>query len=188
MIKKIASYIFRKRAEKQLKETARSVSYVSYDKAKTILLLFESDFSEKNLPIRKIIAGLQQDGKKVTAWGFIDKKEISTSILPDYRVLHHQQTDFFHQPIASYINEIQQNEFDLLIDLTLKPIIPLQYLTLYAHATCKVGVRKMDLSLYDFMLDFDNLTSPTDSLENQIDETYLFEQIIFYLKSIQTKD
>jgi hypothetical protein len=191
MFEKINNFIFRFRARKYLSTTERERRFVSYAKAKTVLILFESDYSEKNQPIRRMILSLQQDGKKVSAWGFIDKKEITTSILPDFRVLHHQQTDFFHKPVISYINELSELEFDLLIDLSLKPILPLQYLAMYANAYCKAGIRQNDLPIYDFMLDLESKKSIPEDLETNetiIDENYLFEQIIFYLKSIQTND
>jgi hypothetical protein len=191
MFKKLRNYLFQKRAEKYLRETERDRRFVTYDKAKSVLLLFESDFSEKNVHIRKMISQMQQDGKKVSAWGFIEKKEVSTSILPDFRILHHKQTDFFHKPLISYVNELEGQEFDLLIDLSLKPLLPLQYIVLYARASCKTGIHKSDLPLYDFLLNVESLTVPiegTEFLETPVDENYLYNQIIFYLKSIQTTD
>ena len=191
MFKKLNNYLFKKRAQKYLSLTPREHHFVNYKKAKTILLLFESDYSEKNLSVRRIINQMRLDGKKVSAWGFIDKKEVDTAILPDFRILHHKQTDFFHKPLISYLNELQYNEFDLLIDLSVTPIIPLEYLALYALASFKTGIRKTEVPMYDFVLDVKNLQTETESeeqFENPVDETYLYNQIIFYLKSIQTTD
>jgi hypothetical protein len=191
MFKKIINYLFQKRAQKYLHENERDRRFVNYNKAKSILLLFESDYSEKNPTIRRIINQLHQNGKKVSAWGYIDKKEVITSILPDFRILHHKQTDFFQKPDISFINELENQSFDLLIDLTMKPILPLQYVVVYAKAFCKIGIHKMELPIYDFVLDVENLTVPvedTDFLESPVDVDYLFEKIIYYLKSIQTTD
>ena len=194
MFKKLNTLLFKSRGLKYLSETARERRFVSYDKAKTILILFESEFSEKNPNIRKMIYSLQQDGKKVSAWGFIDKKEVMTSILPDFRILHHKQTDFFQKPVFLYLNELENQEFDLMIDLTLKPILPLEYVAMYANVFCKTGVRKTELPIYDFVLDLDSMATTSEVSETNeiserpLDEMYLFDQIIFYLKSIQTKD
>ncbi len=187
-------FLFRLRAKKYLNETTRERKFVSYDKAKTVLILFESEFTEKNPAIRKMIYSLQQDAKKVSAWGYIDKKEVMTSILPDFRILHHKQTDFFGKPLISYVNELENQEFDLLIDLTVHPILPLQYIAMYAKAFCKIGTHKGDLAIYDFVLDLENQLNEIEQDENAeliesfVDETYLYNQIIFYLKSIQTTD
>lgn len=190
-MKKLNNYLFNLRAKKYLNASVRERRFVSYDKAKTVLILFESDYNEKNPIIRRLISSLQQDCKKVSAWGFIDKKEVTTAILPDFRILHHKQTDFFQKPEISYINELENLEFDLLIDLTVHAVLPLQYIAMYANASCKTGTRKNDLPVYDFMLDIENMelsTESDESVENPIDETYIFNQIIFYLKSIQTND
>jgi hypothetical protein len=191
MRKKINTYLFNKRAQLYLSATPREHRFVSYKKAKTVLLLFESDLSEKNTNVHRIIDQLQQDGKKVTAWGFVNKKIVDTAIFPDFRILHHKQTDFFYKPLTSFINELQYSEFDLLIDLTIKPVIPMQYLAMYAIASFKAGIRKTELPIYDFVLDVENVPTQDESTtppENKVDETYLYNQIIFYLKSIQTKD
>jgi len=191
MFEKLNHYLFQKRAQRYLRDTERERRFVNYDKAKTVLILFESEFSEKNPGIRKMIYQLQQDGKKVSAWGFIDKKEVMTSILPDFRILHHKQTDFFQKPTISYINELENQEFDLMLDLTTKPMLPMQYIAMYAKASFKCGIHKLDLPVYDFVLDVESLTVPiedTEFFETPVDEIYLFDQIIFYLKSIQTND
>ena len=191
MFETLNTYLFNKRARAYLKLTPREHRFVNYTKAKTILLLFESDYTEKNPYIHRIISQMQLDGKKVTAWGFIDKKEIVTAIYPDFRILHHKQTDMFHRPLESFINELQYAEFDLLIDLSTKPILPLEYLALYAIASFKTGLRKTDLPIYDFVLNIEQMPEEPESTElseSTADETYLFNQIIFYLKSIQTTD
>jgi len=191
MFEKLNRYLFNKVAKKYMSLAPREHRFVSYKKAKTILLLFGSDYSEKNQNIHSIITEMQQDGKKVCAWGFIDKKEIQTAIYPDFRILHHKQTDFFHKPLVSVINELQNSKFDLLIDLTLKQVVPLEYLAMYANASFKTGIRKTDLPIYDFALDVEKVRTQTESSElseSTVDETYLYNQIIFYLKSIQTTD
>ena len=190
-MKTLNNYLFQKRAQQYLSKTSRERRFINYDKAKSVLLLFESDLLENNQNVRKIIAQLQQDGKKVSAWGFIDKKEVSTSILPEFRILHRKHTDFFQRPVMSFVNELENQEFDLLIDLSIKPVVALEYIAMYANASCKTGLRKTNLPLFDFMLDLESLKIPaesTESNEKTVDEIYLFEQIIFYLKSIQTKD
>lgn len=191
MFKNLKNNIFRKRAQKFLSLTPREHRFVSYDKAKKVLLLFESDYSEKNPAIRKIVLSLQEDGKKVTAWGFVDKKETASAILPDFQILHHKQTDWSQKPDSSLINQLQEMKFDLLIDLSLRTLLPLQYLAMYANASLKAGIRHTDLPVYDFILDLEKKipsVETTETEENPVDETYLFNQIIFYLKSIQTND
>ncbi|MDR1585361.1 MAG: hypothetical protein LBS07_04200, partial [Prevotellaceae bacterium] len=71
--------------------------------------------------------------------------------------------------------------FDLLIDLSLRPLLPLMYIVLHAKAYCKAGTAKIKHPVFDFMMDISAKTP-------NMDEKSVFEQIIFYLKSIQTTD
>jgi len=190
-MKILNNYLFQKCARQYLSQMSRERRFVNYNKAKSVLLLFESDLLENNQNIREIIAQLQQDGKKVSAWGFVNKKEVSTSALLGFRILNRKHTDFFQKPVIPLINELETQEFDLLIDLSVKPVVALEYIAMYANALCKTGLRKTDLPLFDFVLDLEEIKTAaqnTESNEKPVDATYLFEQIIFYLKSIQTKD
>lgn len=188
MFKKIRQFVFDNIAKRRLSTIKRNRKFVTYRSAKTILLLFESDFTEKNPTIRRIIQTLQQDNKKVTAWGYIDKKEVKTAILPDFRILHHKETDFLQKPKSEYISELESSEFDLLINLSANKHLTLEYINLYANAFCKIGVRKTEPQIYDFIYDIENLINTDEGSEESIDELYLFNQIIFYLKSIQSND
>ncbi|HRZ97489.1 MAG TPA: hypothetical protein P5084_08035 [Paludibacter sp.] len=188
MLENLKRYVFIKRATKFINTNLRDRRFVNYEKAKSILILFESDYSEKNILVRRIIRNLVNDGKKVSAWGYIEKKEITTAILPDFRVLHQKDTDFFQKPKVSFFNELEDMEFDLLIDLTVNEVLPLQYIAIHANALCKTGSIKNELEVYDFAINLENINSNDEEEPMDINARYIFDQIIFYLKSIQTKD
>ena len=76
-------------------------------------------------------------GKKVSAWGFVKKKEVAAAILPQFRILCKKDVDFYGKPVVSHLRELEAMEFDLLIDLSLRPVIPLEYLTLCSNAKFK---------------------------------------------------
>lgn len=188
MFEKLIRYFFNKRVKKHLAEDTRERRFVNYNNARSIILLFESDYTEKNNDVRRIIQRIQADGKRVMAWGFINKKETTTAILPDFRVLHHKNADFLGKPNQSFIQELELQEFDLLLDLTVKEHIPLSYVGLYAKAACKAGVRKNEHNIYDFMIELPQIAEDEETPQEEPDATYVYNQIIFYLKSIQTRD
>jgi len=188
MTGKLTDYVLRKRIQKQLKNTIRNKQFVNYDKAKTILLLFESNYSEKNPETKRIIQSLVADGKKVTAWGFVDKKQIISPAYPEYRVLHPKDLVLFKKPNETLLQELLRTEYDLLIDISTKRFIALDYIVLYANAKCKAGMNKNKLNLYDFAVDIDTYLEEKEIQVDDLDYAFLFNQIIFYLKSIQTND
>ena len=94
MCKKIKISIFKKRVLKHTKKVDRLKQFINYDKAQNVLLLFESDYSEKNLGIQQIIQVMTESGKNVTALGYVNKKEIVTPAYPNYRILHPKDFTF----------------------------------------------------------------------------------------------
>lgn len=203
-MKKLNQYIFRRRVAKHLQQSTREKKWVDYDKAKTILLLFESDYIEKNRLIRKIIEQLTSDGKKVSAWGFLDKKVTTTAILPSFRILDKSTIDWFERPKEPFLRELAENEYDMLIDLTLQDILPLQYVCLYANASFKTGMSRTMDDIIDFKIIIpeseQNELMSEENEEDQIefkdlnetlfhtDQQFLFEQIVHYLKNIRSTD
>lgn len=188
MFEKIIGFIFKDRLKNHLKKLQRQRRFVNYNNAQSIFLLFESDFAEKNVEVRRIIQKLTADGKKVISWGYIDKKQIATPILPDFRILNKKDIDFSQKPNESVLSELAENKFDLLIDLTEKEIIPLQYIALYAIADFKTGIKRNNSKIYDFMMDMDGISNQSEENLVEINATFIYNQIIFYLKSIQTSD
>lgn len=204
-MKKLNQYIFNKRAAKVTNESFREKRYVDYKSANTILLIFESDYIEKNRFIRKAIEQLTRDGKKVFTWGFLNKKMTSTAILPSFKILDRSTIDWFGCPKAPFLKELMENKYDMLIDLTLTDILPLQYVCLYANAALKTGMSRSMNHVLDFVIKVpppepQEIPEPTEKNQRKIefqdlneslfhtDQQYLFEQLIFYLKKIQTKD
>lgn len=204
MKKKLSQYIFNRRAAKYLQHYTRKKKWMDYEQAQTVLLLFESDYVEKNRFIRKIIDLLTADGKDVSAWGFLDKKMTNTAILPSFRILDRSTTDWFGCPKKTFLRELTENEYDMLIDLTLQDILPLQYVCLYANARFKAGMNRNTNAILDFSIivpepDLSELNSENTEQESiefkdlnemlfHTDQQFLYEQIIHYLKSIRSKD
>jgi len=111
-----------------------------------------------------------------------------TPAYPDFRILHTKDHNIFQKPEATVLSFVQENEFDLLIDISSKEIIPLMYIALYANAKCKTGMKREIGDLFDFSIDIDEMLIEKEIQRDDLEFTFLFEQIIFYLKSIQTND
>lgn len=188
MIKSIIKYKFQKSVSEAQTGKRANRKFVNYQSARSVMILFESDYMEKNPIIKQIIRQLQADGKKVMAWGFVNKKQLTTAILPDFRILNKKNLDFFHKPAPSFLHELDENEFDLVIDLSVNEVIPLHYLALYSKAAFKAGLKKDTSSFYDFLIDVPGIANDVDEFNTEKESQFIFNQIIFYLKNIQTSD
>lgn len=188
MLKKLSYYLFKKRFHKHQVHSIRNSAFVNYLHAKSILLIFESNFAEKNTRTKRIIEGLIADGKKVVAIGYVHKNDCISATYPEYQVLCKKDLSIFGKPKNFFLRQLVQNEYDLLIDITKENILPLEYIALYANAKCKAGMQKNDIKLYDFSLQMDDYLIANELLVNDLKCSFVYAQLLFYLKNIQSKD
>lgn len=144
----------------------------NFNDVKKILVLFESDFLERNLAIKQVVRELSDEGKTVTAWGYIDKPDITSAVLRDYRVLGRRDCNLMEIPRDYERQDIRAEHFDLLIDLNTRHLLPLRYLAMMADADLRCGKVEPQPYVHDFMVDCG---------END-DPIYLLEQILNFLK------
>ena len=64
------------------KQEERNVRFPHFDQPLKILLIYESDVLERNDSIKSIRQELLRRQMDVSMWGFVEKKEILTLILP----------------------------------------------------------------------------------------------------------
>lgn len=168
---KIKEMIFR-RVRKRHPHAPR---YQSYRSAKRVLILFESEQQEINVQTKALIKQLKEDGKEVTAWGFVPEKQAPTSaILRDYRVLAAQDYNRWGLPQEQTQTDLSREHFDLLIDLNMKEYRELRYLNMLANVDFRAG-KLTDEGLCDFMIDVKDEDNPA----------FLFDQIVHYLKAVE---
>lgn len=179
--------LFNRTAKKHLRKNPRERRFVNYTKADNILLLFESDGSS-DIHVREIVKALKNDKKNVVAWGFFNSKNPVESNSFDIKLFNKKSINVFQKPNKEILKEISTSKFDLLIDLSINTTIPLMYISLLTNANMKISSKITDQRLFDFILDINKLKEESLRLENSINEQFLFNEINFYLKSIQTTD
>lgn len=169
----IKEYIYRFYAKRR---PARDTQMKNYAAIRRVLVIYTSDFQERNVEVRQLIARLQNDGKDVVAWGYCPKKDIVSLVLPIGRILGLRDFDWLGRPKTHVLNDIQKEEADLLLDLTQDECLSTRYLTLYAPTAFKAGRRRTDWPL-DFMID----------MPAQESARPLYEQLVHYLTTINAK-
>ena len=149
--------------------------FPSYANIRKVFVLFESDVLERNTQIKQLVRELQADGKTVTAWGYVDKKQVTSAILRDYRILGRQDVNLMGKPKSYELQDLRSEHFDLLISLNMNNIMPLRYLSLYADADFRVGMVTNEPYENNFMV------AVPDDQKNLV---YLFDQLMLYLRKI----
>jgi len=158
------------------RQPRRNPTYSDYKKVKSVLVLYESDWQERNPEIRTIVQQLHDDEKQVVSWGYLKKDKILSPYLPESRIVGTKDFNLWYKPKKDSIQFLQRQHFDLLIDLTSTPILPMQYIALLSQATFKIGAYSS--SLYDMVI----------QCTEQMSAEYVFQQIKHYLSTIKSAD
>lgn len=177
---KIKQFIF-EYLRKRMPE--RETRFPHLDQPLKIMLIYESDVLERNDAIKSIRQELLRKQMDVTMWGYVEKKEISTLILPQSRILGLDDYNLLGKPREHVLTDLQAEQYDLLIDLTTRPLLPLRYIALYTRADFKVGLN-LGEGIHDMLLSLPDL----DTENAKPEASWLFQQIMGYLTTIKSND
>ena len=180
---KLKQYIF-EYLRKRMPE--REVRFPHFDEPLRIMLIYESDLLERNDAIKTIRQDLLRRQMDVTMWGYVEKKEVTTLILPQSRILGVEDYNFLGKPRDFVLTDLQTEHYDLLIDLTTRPQLPLRYLAMYTDADFKVGLN-LGEGIHDMLISLPDL-SPEQGEEASIEASWLYHQMMQYLTTIKSKD
>ena len=170
---KIKQYIFNYLRKKQ---PERAVRFPHADEPLKVMVIYESDLLERNDAVKAIRQDLLRKQMDVTMWGYLGKKEIQTLILPQSRILGLNDYNWLGKPKDYVLTDLRAEHYDLLIDLSTQPILPLRYLAMYTDADFKVGLN-VGTGEHDMLIAME-----------QPDVKGLYEQIINYLMMIKSND
>ena len=169
---------------RQLRKHAnRNPRFPHLDQPLKIMLIYESDVLERNDAIKTIRQDLLRRQMDVTMWGFVEKKEIMSLVLPQSRILGLQDYNLFGKPRDYVMNDLKAEHYDLLIDLTTRPLLSLRYLALFTDADFKVGLN-LGEGIHDMLISLPDL----DTEQAKPEATWLFDQIMRYITTIKSND
>ena len=179
----LKQYIFEYLRKKQ---EPRNPRFPHFDQPLKVMIIYESDVLERNDAIKSIRQDLLRRQMDVTMWGYVEKKEITTLILPQSRILGVDDYNLFGKPRDYVLTDLLAEHYDLLIDLTTRPLLPLRYLAMYTDADFKVGMN-LGEGLHDMLISLPDL-SPEQGEEAEIEASWLYHQILSYLTTIKSND
>ncbi len=184
-MRKIQELIFKCSAQKVLKNKRIKTKFVTYEQSKSILLLYKLVDESVEFSVQKIINELKKDGKIVDVCFFSDKNKTITFRSQNY--FAEDKISWLGKPAKETINALRNHTFDLVLDLTTEPSLPLQYILMNAEAYCKSGFKHNDFSDLNFVVSLPN----SDKNNNESVSYYIktiFETVIYYLKQIKSND
>lgn len=175
LIKNIVRFFLKRRLRVSPKR--KKTEHFNFDVIKSVGIVFSADSSRQIEEIRKYMNNLNNKGKQVKAICFYKDKQLpaltNSNLIIDF-VLP-KEVNFMGIPSPSFVNGFIQNEFDLLIDLNINEMFPVEYVSTMSKAFFKVGsYSKNNEAIFDVMIKIDQDKSIS----------YFIEQVDTYLKMI----
>ena len=170
-----SSYFIKRKIRSLAKRAAgRPCHAVSLDDARSLLVFYDSRDHEA---VMRALEPLRKAGKSIDTCVYVAEEasfpEDDTSIL----IRPGKDLDIWGFPSASFVERVNTSRADILIDVTRPDRYASQYLVLGHPSPFKVGIKYAGQEWYDLGL------VVTDTK----DISYLFGQILFYLRSIRAK-
>jgi hypothetical protein len=139
-----------------------------------------ANYEEANIFVEK----LKKLKKNITVYAYKNKKDEQDYSKTLYRIITSKETDnLFNNKMNEIVGELEEKNFDAVIDLTTQRNFPLEYLLARAHASIKAGLKKNDFPQYDLAI------SALPDIENEsLKVRELAKQIVFYLHTIRPRE
>jgi hypothetical protein len=163
-----------------MSRASRRKKPLNLNDAKFIGILYPLNNEQEYDRVSLFTKKLQDQGKKVNVIGLYEYNRIPVYYIPKlaYDLLHPKDLDIFFRPKAPFVSKFIEEEFDILIDLSLPSDFPLYYIASLSKASFKIGrmVEGKEMP-YDLMID----AGP------DIDSKQLIEQIVHYTNAFELK-
>jgi hypothetical protein len=176
MLRRFFNRYFKNRLFQAYRKQHRAISIITLANAKSVGILWnpiDEESIETYESLRKILTA-----KGIKSFGIAyigSKREKDTlSTITNSWLMNSGNVTCFGRPKSGDGLQFIQQEFDILIDLSLQKSIALQYMLIHSTARFKVGWKGEDPNLYD--LEIDISANPGCR--------FLMEQIIYYLEKL----
>ena len=193
---------------KKLRNQKRSVMVCNLKNARNIGILYNATEYVSFEIIKEFTKKLSQNDSSVSILGYVDSKKLIDHYLyrKGFDFFSRNDLNWFYKPVSEVTEAFIAKPFDILIDLSLEPCYPIQYIVALSPATFKVGKFSPDEKYLDLMIDtekedeqmkkvHDEITSErkddkkSDEMEKEIEKktrtelqlSFLITQIMHYL-------
>jgi len=176
----ITKYFLKRKINRILKSSNREKKYLNLKEIKSVLLLFDTqDYSDANLFIKQ----LKKMGKKIKACAYKDQNDQNDYSNILYNIVTEKDINIWQNDFMSgTVDSLCVESYNLVIDLTLKENLLLQYVLVSVDSSFTVGFNKTNLPVYDMVISF---SSEMES-SGLITVKELSRQVIHYLETISS--
>lgn len=162
----------------QLKNRVRYKKFYNFHTAKTVGILFNASDSRIYAESKVLLAYFMQKKIKTEGLGFADKLQIDSfyKTYTGFQFFCVKDFSFFGVPKNQVVRDFYEQEFDIMIDLTLSEDQMFSTICSLSRASFIVGSVKSRINEYDLLIDCNDPENPEE----------FCTQLKHYLESINT--
>ena len=176
----LSRYFLVRKINRILRNSNREKKYLNLKEIRSILLLFDTqDYSDANFFIKQ----LKRMGKKVKSCAYKDKNDTNNYSNILYNIVTDKDVNIWKNDfMRKTIDSLCADSYDLVINMTLKENLLLQYLLVSVDSSFKVGFSKTNFPIYDMVISF----APEMEFNGIVTVRELSKQVIHYLATISS--
>lgn len=177
LISKIRFHFARKSLKEGHLTLQRNRKSFNLDTARYIALLYYLPDEEAYKKVEEFVKYLGERNIKVKVACYTEQKFVPHYFIPKLLqdIFTIKEVNWKYQPIKAFVKDFLEEEYDILIDLSLTEHLPLLYLAANSNAGLKIGrFDETHQDYYDLMLD----------IPNDASLDYFIAQVIHYLNKI----
>lgn len=183
---------FRLRAlNRKLRNFHSTSEYRTWQDVRSVLVLYLSDEREQNDDLSAVLSAIRAEGKRLSVCTYVDTRTAAGSSLDHSVVLDRSSVSLTGEPTGIAARRmIEEDSFDVVMDLTLATVVPLQHFMAQADARLRTGLPHPDVERapYDIVIDLKprHFAEDDPEAERYSMRAELAGEIIKYLKMIRS--
>lgn len=156
--------------KREVLRTKRSTKACNISVAETIGILFDATEPATVEIVRKFVKHFDNSNKRVAVLGYVDDKKLIDHYLYRKGIVFFTKTDlnWYNKPDSKAINKFISIPFDILFNLSINEVYPLQYILALSQAKMKVGKYSPLQSYLDLMIDIEKEKEAMNGIRKEI--------------------
>lgn len=165
--------------KQKIRRSSRTKEFINLEDATRIGVIFHQTDYNSFESVQKFLKKLAEDGKQIFAIGFIEKKEIPQEYVlkKGFNFFCLKELNWYYKPEPVFVADFIERDFDLLINLSIDNVFPVDYIFALSNARFKAGKYTEGYEFADLSID----------IKKSGDIDYLIMQISHYLSEINKK-
>jgi hypothetical protein len=179
-IENTKAYFGQRAIRMHLRSNPRKVKTCSIERAERIGILFNATHQVSFEIVKDLVKDITTKKNTIDVVGYVDSKQMIDHYLyrKGFEFFTRNQLNWYYKPIDEAVQRFVDNEYDLLMDLSLDNPFPIRYILACSKAKFKAG-RYSELEEYlDFMIDIEKENREMMDLKKQVDSSSIGGKVL----------